>query len=65
MTNERLVRNAALPARKHNSIRTTYREETIECVCGKVVDAMPDPYVPDRHQPLLAAWNKHIGKRTY
>ena len=62
MTNERLVRAAAL-RKTHVSAATSYRDERIECSCGAVIEAEPDPVFRDKHAPLLAAWQAHLAKR--
>jgi hypothetical protein len=44
---------------RHVIERVRYALETIECTCGEVVTADPDPVIPDRHEPLAIVWGEH------
>jgi hypothetical protein len=44
---------------RHVIADVRYRDETITCTCGEVVNAQPDELFHDRHQPLAEAWAEH------
>lgn len=37
----------------------SYRDERIGCTCDAVITAPPDRAAPDRHAPLVRAWEEH------
>lgn len=55
------------PAKAHRIEDISYRREWVLCSCGVEITAPPDQLEPERHQPLVDAWQSHrrsVGARV-
>lgn len=49
---------------RHVIADISYRAEAIECACGAIVTAAPDPVDHEAHSPLVDAWAAHRAENA-